>query len=267
MPPTLSSGWTQCFPPSARVHREDVPDLDGKVANLRVPRHSVNYRPVTSIFGDLRLIKASTERFLAAETKLNAVFNNAGCIAADDKNMEKTVQGYEKQLDKGTWENEVGVIFASSSAAEMYHERRVCVDMENLDYHRSKSSIHRYGLSKVGAWAYGVEFSKRFKGSGVLGEPVNPGNLRSDLFSQQSFLFRLQVALMHYPAVNGACAELFAGLSPKVTSDKAGYVFTFGRFHPTRKDLQLAARPETEGGADLTRKLWEWSEKQVETFI
>ncbi|RYP75672.1 hypothetical protein DL770_007357 [Monosporascus sp. CRB-9-2] len=157
--------------------------------------------------------------------------------------------------DKSTWETR----FASSSsfAAEMYHGKRVCIDMDNLAYHRPNSSIHRYGLSSVGGWAYGVEFSKHFKGSGVLGVPVNPGNLHSDIFSQQSLLFRLQVALMRYPAVNGLYTKLFAGFSPKATSDKAGYVFTFGRFHPICQDLQLAARPETEGGADLTRRLWE----------
>ncbi|RYP51837.1 hypothetical protein DL768_002913 [Monosporascus sp. mg162] len=60
--------------------------------------------------------------------------------------------------DKSRWENEVGVIFVSSFAAETYHEKRVCIDMESLDYHRPKLSIHGYGLSKVGAWAYGVEF-------------------------------------------------------------------------------------------------------------
>ncbi|RYP01719.1 hypothetical protein DL764_006112 [Monosporascus ibericus] len=90
--------------------------------------------------------------------------------------MEKTVQGYEKQLgvnylgpflfiklltpallatavDKSTWQNEFGVILVSSFAAEMYYEKRVCTDMENLEYYRPNSSIHRYGLSKVGAWA------------------------------------------------------------------------------------------------------------------
>ncbi|RYP76941.1 hypothetical protein DL771_001494 [Monosporascus sp. 5C6A] len=49
----------------------------------------------------MRSVKASTERFLAAETELNVLFNNAGYIAADGKYVEKTVQGYEKQLGGG----------------------------------------------------------------------------------------------------------------------------------------------------------------------
>ena len=96
--------------------------------------------------------------------------------------------------------------------------------------------------------------------------PVNPGNLRTDLFAQQGFLFRLQVALMHYPAVRGAYAELFAGFSPEITPETAGYVFPFGRLQPICKELQLATKPEEKGGSDLLRKFWEWSEKQVEPF-
>lgn len=98
--------------------------------------------------GDLRSVKASAERFLAAETKLNVLFNNAGYMALDDKNIEKTVQGYKIQLgihclgpflftklltplliataaDKGTLTNEVRVVFVSSFAAEMYHKKLV----------------------------------------------------------------------------------------------------------------------------------------------
>lgn len=240
---------------------------------------------------DLQSVKKSAEQFLAIETRLNVLFNNAGYMAPDRKDFETTAQGYEMQLgvnclgpflftklltptllataaDKSTLTNETRVVFVSSLAAEFYHEKQGGLDLENLDYHRPKASIHRYGLSKVGVWAYGVEFSRRFKAQGVLGMPVNPGNLRSDLFKEQSFLFRLQVALFHYPPVNGAYTELFAGLSPEVTAEKAGqYVFPFGRIQPVCEPLQLAAKSEMEGGADLPRKFWEWSEKEVEKFI
>lgn len=329
MPPTLSSGWTQCFPPAPEFKNKDVPDLAGKVYMVTGATSGVGKELARMLYsknakvyvaarveddairdmkeaepgstgsliflqvdlGDLASVKAAAERFLAQETRLHVLFNNAGYMANDDKKMEKTVQGYEKQLgvnclgpflltklltptlvdtaaDKSTLTNEVRVIFVSSFAAEMYHDKKVGLDVDNLDYHRPRQSIHRYGLSKVGVWAYGVEFSRRFKAKGVLGVPVNPGNLRSKLFDHQSFIFRLQVALMHYPAVNGAYTELFAGLSPEVTSETAGlYVFPFGRFQPICEDLQLAAELEENGGADLPRKFWEWSEKQVDKFV
>lgn len=238
---------------------------------------------------DLNSVKASAEQFLSAETKLHVLFNNAGYMAADDKKMERTAQGYENQLgvmclgpflftellaptlqataeDKGSHTNEVRVVFVSSLAAEFYYEKDhgLGLDLENLDYHRPKLSMERYGLAKVGVWAYGVELSKRF--SSVLGVPLNPGNLRTDLFSQQGILFRLQVLLMHYHPVNGAYTQLFAGLSPEVTRP-GSYVLPWGRVGSICEDLQLAARLESEGGVDLARKFWDWSEKQVEKFI
>lgn len=241
---------------------------------------------------DLRSVKKSAEAFLARETKLHVLFNNAGYMAADDMNIDKTVQGHEIQLgvnclgpflltklltptllataaDKhDSLTNEVRVVFVSSFAAEMYHEKDVGLDLDNLDYHRPKSGMLRYGLSKVGVWAHGVEFARRFRAQGVLGVPVNPGNLRTNLLNQQGFLMRLQVRLMHYPPVNGAYTQLFAGLSPEVTAEKAGqYVFPFGRFQPICKHLELAIKPEAEGGVDLARKFWEWSEKQVQEFL
>lgn len=42
---------------------------------------------------DLRTVKKCAERFLAAETKLHVLFNNAGYMANDDKKMETTAQG------------------------------------------------------------------------------------------------------------------------------------------------------------------------------
>lgn len=238
---------------------------------------------------DLNSVKASAERFLSLETKLHVLFNNAGYMAADDKKMETTAQGYEKQLgvmclgpflftklltpllqataaDKGSLTNEVRVVFVSSLAAEFYYEKEegLGLDLDNLDYHRPKSSMDRYGLAKLGLWAYGVELSRRF--SGVLGVPLNPGNLRTDLFSQQNFLFRLQVLLMHYHPINGAYTQLFAGLSPEVTKP-GSYVLPWGRVGPICEDLQRAVKPESEGGVDLARKFWDWSEKQVEKYV
>lgn len=327
MAPTMSSLWTQSFPPGAKFVEHDVPDLSGKVyivtgatsgvglqlarilysknakvyiaarSEIGVIAHIKQTEPAskgTLVFlpldlADLHSVKKSADQFLAAETKLHVLFNNAGFMAPDDKKIRTTAQGYEIQMGvhclgpflftklltptllataKGSLTNEIRVVFVSSLAAEFYHEKKGGLDLDNLDFHRFKASIHRYGLSKVGVWAYGVEFSKRFAAQGVLGIPVNPGNLRSDLFKEQSFLFRLQVALFHYAPVNGAYTELFAGLSREVTAEKAGqYVFPFGRFQPICEPLQLAARPEAEGGADLPKRFWEWSEKQVEKFI
>ncbi|KAI9697554.1 MAG: hypothetical protein M1820_007753 [Bogoriella megaspora] len=239
---------------------------------------------------DLSSIKASVDRFLAAETRLHVLFNNAGLMGAE-KGVERTKQGYEMHLgvncvgpflftklltptlvatakDETTSPNTVRVIFMSSFAAELFAEKNTGLKMDNLDYHIDKPSKYRYGVSKAGDWAYAVELSKRFKAEGIIGLGVNPGNLRSDLFRHQSAIFKLLTGPANYPVINGAYAELWAGLSPEVTTEKAGsYVIPFGRFYPIRRDLEAATKSEAEGGNGTTSKFWEWSEEQVSKYL
>lgn len=80
----------------------------------------------------------------------------------------------------------------------------------------------RYSLSKAGNWLHGVEFAQRHRPEGVVSIPLNPGNLASDLYRYHGLIVRLIIGLITYPLINGAYAELFAGLSPQVTMDKTG---------------------------------------------
>lgn len=67
---------------------------------------------------------------------------------------------------------------------------------------------------------------------------------------------------------NGAYTELWAGLSPEVTLEKAGsFVYPFGRFGKIRPDWANAIKPVSEGGNGTTQKFWEWSEEQVSKYM
>ncbi|KAI0003529.1 putative estradiol 17 beta-dehydrogenase [Xylariaceae sp. FL0662B] len=328
MGPSLSSVWTQFFPPKPQFSEKDVDDLSGKVyivtgANSGLGRelsrllYSKNAKvymacrseekanatmtyikgAVSSASGslvflpldldDLVSIKSSAERFLAAETRLHVLFNNAG-YQGPEGTIERTSLGYEKHLhinclgpflftklltpiltataeDRLTSPNTVRVVFLSSCAAEFFCENNTGFNIDNLDYHVDKPSKYRYGISKLGNWAYAVELSKRFEG--IIGVPINPGNLQTDLFRHQSFLFRLLTRPFNYPPIYGAYAQLWGGLSPQVTLERAGdYIVPFGRFYPIRSDLEVATRPESQGGNGTTAKFWSWSEEQVKTY-
>ena len=117
----------------------------------------------------------------------------------------------------------VRVVWVSSSAADMISPKPGGVDMDNLDYHKSASQIVKYGTSKAGNYLHATEFAKRYRASGVVSVPLNPGNLDSDLYRSQPSLasFFLRHTIL-YPNVYGAYAELFAGLSPQVTLEKSG---------------------------------------------
>ena len=189
---------------------------------------------------DLSTIKASVDAFLAKEERLHVLFNNAGIMLSEDA---KSAQGYEQHLGinclgtflftklltpalvataKSEPPNTVRVIWVSSVGMEILGEKDVVIDMSNLDYHVQKPAMYKYGISKCGDWAYGVEFAKRFKAEGVVSIPLSPGNLKTELFRDLGLGMRIFNFFILYPVINGACTELYAGLSPEITLEKSG---------------------------------------------
>ncbi|KAL1872946.1 short-chain alcohol dehydrogenase [Diaporthe australafricana] len=254
------------------------------------PESTGSLVPLILDLTDLSTIKASAERFTSAESRLHVLFNNAGYMGPESK-VERTPQGHEMHFgvnclgpflftkfltptlvataqDKATPPATVRVVFLSSFAADIFSEKNTIVDMDNLDFHVNKEAKYRYGTSKAGDWIYGSEISRRYKSEGIIGLGVNPGNLKSDLFRQQSAAFRAFTGPVSYPVVNGAYTELWAGLSPEVTLEKAGsLVNPFGRFGLARKDWAAATKPSAEGGNGTAQKFWDWSEEQVREYL
>ena len=191
---------------------------------------------------DLTTIKASAEKFLSKETKLDVLFNNAGVMCPPQGS--KTPQGYELQLgtnNVGTFMftklltpilvatarkepvSSVRVVWVASSATELGSPSPGGLVMDNLDYHKDKSAMDKYAISKVGNYFHATEFAKRYKTEGVVSISLNPGMLDSDLYRHQSavFGFFLRRVVLH-PPIFGAYTELFAGLSPEVTIEQSG---------------------------------------------
>lgn len=254
-----------------------------------VPTSSGTLVPLVLDLADLTTIKASADRFLAAKTRLHTLFNNAGYMGPENA-VNRTTQGYETHLgvnclgpfiftklltpalvatarDESVPPSTVRVIFLSSFTAELFADKDVGIDLDNVDYHTDKPAKYRYGVSKLAGWAYAVELSRRYNKEGIVGLGVNPGNLKSELFRYQSRAFKLLTGPANYPVINGAYSELWAGFSPEVTVDEAGsYVGPFGRFQDIRSDLVAATKSEAEGGNGTFTKFWDWSEEQVSKY-
>ncbi|KAJ4396429.1 short-chain alcohol dehydrogenase [Gnomoniopsis smithogilvyi] len=237
---------------------------------------------------DLSTIKASVNEFLSKEKKLHVLFNNAGVMNPPEGS--KTAQGYDLQLgvnNLGTFlftklltpillqtakaedPATVRVVWVASSAAETPLAPVGGVDLSNLDYHVEKSPFERYVISKSGNYLQGVEFARRHKADGVVGVPLNPGNLDSDLWRWMpewaAAIFR---RIFLAPSVFGAYTELFAGLSPEITMDKSGeWVVPWGRLMPIRKHMLDASKPTSEGGTGQAEKFWEWNEGEVKPYL
>ncbi|QKX59151.1 uncharacterized protein TRUGW13939_06283 [Talaromyces rugulosus] len=191
---------------------------------------------------DLREVKKAAENFLSQETKLHVLFNNAGVMVGTSE-ATKTVQGHELALGvncigthlftrlltpllietaKAEPANSVRVVWLSSFGLELFGAQDVGVALDNLDYHEPKAAAERYGISKCGAWALGVEYARRHKADGIVSVPINPGNLTSELARDQPVALKMVVKVVGYPPIMGAYTELFAGLSPEITLEKSG---------------------------------------------
>ncbi|CAM1512006.1 Fc.00g095190.m01.CDS01 [Cosmosporella sp. VM-42] len=235
---------------------------------------------------DLTTISNSANEFLAAESKLDLLFNNAGVMAPPAGS--KTKQGYELQLGtncvgpflftklltpllkstaKTAPKESVRVVWVSSSAADGFSPKGG-FEPDNLDYHQSRNIYFKYGVSKAGNWYHNAEFARQVKEDGIVSVALNPGNLHSQLDRDAAWYFYYARALTCYPAINGAYTELFAAFSSDITNEKSGiWVAPWGRFLSIRSDLQKGAIPESEGGTGMAEKFWAWSEEQVKPYL
>ncbi|KAF1838384.1 retinol dehydrogenase 12 [Decorospora gaudefroyi] len=228
---------------------------------------------------DLEGIKPSVEAFLAKETRLDVLWNNAGVMMPPQGS--KTKQGYELQLGtncvapflftklltpllvktaRREQSGSVRVVWVSSSAAHLGAPTGG-VDMQNLDYKTEQHAGLKYSVSKGGNVLHALEFQRRYGEEGLVSVVLNPGNLETELLRYTSVLQRLVLRLILYPVVNGAYTELFAGLAPGVAAIKTGeWVVPWGRITPLRNDYW------SEEGEKNAKVFWEWSEEQVERY-
>lgn len=188
---------------------------------------------------DLAGIKASAAEIIRREDKVHVLFNNAG--VGFSKQGLKTKQGYELQLGTNclghfafTREltptlvstaqvspaNTVRVVWASSTAAQSTPTKNFMERVKTID---KRSTFEQYTLSKLGNYFQATEFGVRYKASGIVSVPLNPGNLDTELWrTQGSIVSWLLRKLVLYPSVYGGYTNIFAGFSPKVTLDKSG---------------------------------------------
>lgn len=154
--------------------KEQHPSSKGKLTHLHLD------------LNDLEGIKPSVENFLAQESRLDVLINNAGVFMTPLG--PKTKQGYEIQLGtnciapflftklltpllvataKKEPAGSVRVAWVSSSAADVSAPKGG-VDMQNLGYNKNTSTTAKYAVSKGGNILHAIEFRRRYGGEGVV---------------------------------------------------------------------------------------------------
>ncbi|KAH8892089.1 NAD(P)-binding protein [Thozetella sp. PMI_491] len=247
-------------------------------------RGQLNFLPVD--LEDLRSVQLAAAAFLKKETRLDALWNNAGVMQPPDGS--RTKQGFELQLGvnclasfllvklltpimiqtvRDSKPGSVRVLWVASSAAELFSPLGGGIDMDNLDYKTPVPSRRKYAASKAGMALLSQEFARRHKEDGVVSVAMNPGNLKTDLRRFLSWPVATVFGWISWDPVYGAYTELFAGFSDSITlADSGCWVIPWGRITPIRQDIHDAGMSDSEGVKGLGSKFWDWCEKQVEPF-
>lgn len=137
------------------------------------------------VLDDLALVQKAAAEFLAKETRLDVLWNNAAVMIPPQGS--RTKQGYELQLGVNNLgpflftqllrpalvatakimpKNSVRVIWVSSSVAEVAPVP--AIDLSNVNYDRDEGAWMKYVRSKAGNVIYGAEFARRTLGTGIL---------------------------------------------------------------------------------------------------
>ena len=112
--------------------------------------------------------------------------------------------------------------------------------------------IHVYGMSKTAIMLFGVELSKRLKGTGVTVNSLHPGAVNTAIFDYLPFPLSLVRKMFKTPA-EGAQTSLYLACSPEVEKIS-------GKYFSACKMAKASSWAEDE---EVAAKLWELSKKMV----
>ncbi|KAL4952283.1 hypothetical protein BDW69DRAFT_23425 [Aspergillus filifer] len=227
---------------------------------------------------DLSTIRKSADEFLAKETKLNVLWNNAGVMFPPEG--AKTTQGYELQLGTNNIGHHLFVkllypVLAATARQEPPNSVRVvwvasdavgwapkpAINFDNLDYHRNENARVKYGRSKAGTIMQALELLRRGKEDGIVSISLDPGIATTGLQRDMNKFMATAVKLIANKPEVGAYTQLYAGLSPDVTTEIAAkeWIVHPGRVACPRQDLFK--------DKEMAAKFWEWNEQQVKPYL
>ncbi|OBS18952.1 hypothetical protein FPOA_10676 [Fusarium poae] len=252
------------------------------------PESAGNLKTLPLDLNDLVSVAACASAFLAQETRLDVLWNNAGISYAPHD--ELTVQGYEPHMGinclapflltklllpilKSTAKMSSGpstrVIFVASGMVDMSAPPGGIPLDELKPGNQSRDLSRNYTISKTGNWFLASEFDRRMRADGIVFIAQNPGNLMTNIWDRVPWYLKAPIRFLLHPAKRGAYSELWAGLSTEIKLDDGGrYGVPWGKWHPSpRKDLVLSLKTQEDGGTGISAAFWDWCDKETAKFM
>ncbi|KAI0394394.1 short-chain dehydrogenase [Xylariaceae sp. FL0594] len=241
---------------------------------------------------DLASIKASAEAFMAKESKLHVLWNNAGVSRPPAGSVSK--QGIELQLATNclgpflfmqfllpvlqyqqasstpSEEPPSRVIWTASQAMELSAPKgglEMSEVRSTVTNSRAADTTRLYVNSKTGNLFLAIELARRCPGT-LVSVSLNPGAATTDLFRHTPSVRYLAWPLLHRPE-HAALTELYAGLSPDVNLDATNgcYIVPWGAISTRlRLDLVAATRSREEGGTGRAQEFWDFCVEMTKDY-
>jgi NAD(P)-dependent dehydrogenase (short-subunit alcohol dehydrogenase family) len=240
-------------------------------------------KSLTVDLGDLSTISDCASSFLAQETRLDVLWNNAGIAQVPAGSVSS--QGHEahiatnclgpyllttlllpilRQTAKALPRDSVRVVFTASGIMDMQGPPGGLSLAEYTPGNFSKDKARNYSASKAGNWILASEFDKRIRKDGIVCVVQNPGSLKTKGWDAVPVMKALFTPLLQEPKM-GAYTELWCGLSQDVKCEDGGRLaIPWGRWDPSpRKDILESLKTKEEGGTGLAAEFWAWCDKQT----
>ncbi|KAL2831124.1 NAD(P)-binding protein [Aspergillus cavernicola] len=235
---------------------------------------------------DLTSIKASAENFLQSEDRLDILIHNAGVMTPPPGSKTKLGHDLEmgtnclgpfifnesllpllKNTATSSPSGSVRVVWVASIIAVSVAKGGIIFDEQTGAPKVLRDPMENYMESKVGNVFLANEMAKRAGKDGILNLSVHPGLMRTELQRHRSPIMGAFMGLVFKPPRYGAYTELFAALSPQVTSKRNGsYIIPWGRFGPIPDHLEKGMRSTSDGGTGLAERFWTWCEKETAAY-
>ncbi|KAI9714691.1 MAG: hypothetical protein M1828_001120 [Chrysothrix sp. TS-e1954] len=237
---------------------------------------------------DLSTISESAKAFLAQESRLDILWNNAGIAQAPTGSVTK--QGFEAHMGincLGSYlftklltslllktaqtapANSVRVIFTSSQNIEANAPPGGFIVDEQAPGKHPPDKDRCYAASKAGNWFLASELARRFRANGIVSITQNPGNLHTKAWDPVPWFWKFILSPFLFPPKFGAYTELWAGLSPDITvADGGKYGVPWGgRWHGgPRQDLLASLKSKQDGGTGVAAEFWDWCDEQTKQY-
>ena len=237
---------------------------------------------------DLTTVGPAVSAFLAVESTLHVLFNNAGIANAPPNS--RTPQGLETHYGincvgpylltrlltptlittaASAPPNIVRVIWTSSILVDTTLTPTNGIKVSQLSNPDNDTNEH-YAATKTGNWFLASEFHRRlFKDAGVVSITTNPGQLKTNIWRNAKWYMYYPLSPLYAKSVDGANTDLWAAFDEGISVGDGGrYAIPYGRWHTRlRGDLMNALKDEKDGGTGRAGVFWEWCEEKVKPWL